>query len=162
VAAGKVGRIRVESEALFLGYEGELGRRGDGFVTADLGSMDDEGYLTLSGRSDDAINTGGEKVRPAEVEAAIRATGLVEDVAVCGRSDPVWGEVVCALVVSSRFPGEIEAQCRLKPLLVAHKIPRHWVLVGKVPRNALGKLDRRRAEDLIEMNDDQKRNRRDP
>ncbi len=161
VAAGEVGRIRIESEALFLGYEGELGRRGDGYVTADLGSMDDDGYLTILGRSDGAINTGGEKVRPAEVEAAIRATGLVEDVAVCGRSDPEWGEVVCALVVTSHFSGEIEAQKRLRPLLAAHKIPRRWVLVEKVPRNALGKLDRRRAEDLIGINDDQKRNRRD-
>ena len=161
VAAGKVGRIRIESEALFLGYEGELGRRGESYLTADLGSMDDDGYLTISGRADDAINTGGEKVMPTEVEAAIRAAGLAEDVAVCGRPDPEWGEVVCALVVTSNFPGEVEARKRLRPRLAPHKMPRHWVLVEKVPRNALGKLDRRRAADLIGMNDDQERNRRD-
>jgi O-succinylbenzoic acid--CoA ligase len=161
VAAGKTGRIRVESEALFLGYQGELGRRGDGYVTTDLGSMDADGYLTVAGRSGDTINTGGEKVMPTEVEAAIREVGLVEDVVVCGRSDPEWGEVVCALVVSSRFPGEIEARSRLKPLLASHKIPRRWILIEKVPRNALGKLDRKRAADLIDLNDDQERNRRD-
>lgn len=161
VAAGRVGRIRIESEALFLGYEGELGRRGDGYLTADLGLMDDDGHLTIAGRADDAINTGGEKVMPTEVEAAIRAAGLAEDVAVCGRSDPEWGEVVCALVVSSHFPGEVEARKRLRPLLAAHKVPRRWVLIEKLPRNALGKLDRRRAADLIGMNDDQERNCRD-
>jgi len=161
VPTGKAGRIRIESKSLFLGYEGEPDRRGDRYVTSDLGSMDDHGYLTIWGRSDDAINTGGEKVMPTEVETAIRAIGLVEDVVVCGRPDPEWGEIVCALVVSSRFPGEIEAQRQLADLLASHKIPRRWVLIEKVPRNALGKLDRTRVADLMGMNDDQERNRRD-
>lgn len=161
VSAGTVGRIRIESESLFLGYEGEPGRGGDDYVTSDLGSMDDDGYVTIWGRSDDVINTGGEKVMATEVEAAIRAIGLVEDVAVCGQPDPEWGEIVCALVASSRFPGESEAKSRLTSLLATHKIPRRWVLIEKVPRNALGKLDRKRAADLMGINDDQERNRRD-
>jgi len=155
VPAGRMGRIRIESEALFLGYHGELGRRDDGFVTTDLGSMDVDGYLTIAGRIDDAINSGGEMVMPTEVEAAIREVGLVEDVVVCGLSDPEWGEVVCALVVSGCFPGEVEARSRLKPLLAAHKIPRRWIQIEKVPRNAMGKLDRMRATELIGLNDDQ-------
>jgi len=162
VRAGEVGRVRIESTSLFIGYEGEEIRSREGYLTDDLGTMDDDGYLSILGRSDDMINTGGEKVMPAEVEAAIRASGLAEDVVVCGRSDPEWGESVCALIVSRRFPGEMEARKRLEPLLVPSRIPRCWIPVAKVPRNALGKLDRRRAADLIGMNDEQERSRRDP
>jgi O-succinylbenzoic acid--CoA ligase len=162
VPAGRTGRIRIESEALFLGYQGELGRRGDGYVTTDLGSMDVDGYLTIAGRIDDAINSGGEMVMPTEVEAAIREAGMVEDVVVCGRSDPEWGEVVCALGFSSCCPGELEARNRLRPLLASHKIPRRWIQIDKVPRTALGKLDRTRAAGLIGLNDDQESNRRNP
>jgi O-succinylbenzoic acid--CoA ligase len=154
LAACKVGRIRIESESLFLGYSGELSRRGSGYVTSDLGSIDHNGFVTIMGRSDNMINTGGEKVIPAEVEAAIWDVGLVDDVAVYGRSDPEWGETICALFVSDRFPGEIEARRRLKPVLAPQKIPRHWIQVKELPRNALGKLDRRRARDLIEVKDD--------
>ncbi len=69
------------------------------YLTGDLGYLDPAGYLHVVGRAKTLIITGGEKVLPAEVEAAILATGLVLDVAVVGVADTDWGETVVAVVV---------------------------------------------------------------
>src|SRR5690606_17334906 len=97
------GRICVRASSLFLGYWPEPARAaGEGFLTSDRGRMDAGGRLTVLGRIDALINSGGEKIDPATVEAAIRATGFVRDVAVCGVPDRDWGEAVVAIVSGAR------------------------------------------------------------
>jgi O-succinylbenzoic acid--CoA ligase len=111
------------------------------FRTGDLGSLDASGVLTVHGRVDDAIITGGENVNPEEVEAVLRSLPGVADVAVVGRPDPVYGMVLEALIVGDARPQEVTAQARA--LLPAFKVPRRARTVDALPRGESGKLLRR-------------------
>src|SRR5437016_12204034 len=71
------------------------------YHSGDLGAMDGEGYLSVVGRARDVIRTGGETVAPVEVEAVLAQHPAVAEVAVVGAPDPTWGEVVCAVVVTT-------------------------------------------------------------
>jgi O-succinylbenzoic acid--CoA ligase len=111
------------------------------FATGDFGSLEN-GILTVFGRRDDTISTGGENVRPEEVEDVLRSNGAVRDVAVAGRPDPTWGQVVEAWVVAQGITsGELEAWCRER--LPGFKVPRRWHFVPALPRGEGGKLSRR-------------------
>lgn len=148
--AGSVGRIRVSSESLFYGYGAEDRREADPFLTGDLGRMDAEGCLTVVGRADEVIISGGEKILPGEVEAAIREAGLAVDVAVFGRPDDRWGEVVCAVLSGGDFVDGASARAALRSVLPGHKIPRYWLQVDQLPRNRMGKLDRGCLTEMME------------
>lgn len=113
----------------------------EGFTTSDLGALRD-GVLTVLGRSDDVIVTGGEKVAPAAVEAALLAHPAVVDVGVVGVDDDDWGQRVVACVVL-RAPLTL-AQARDH---VAAGLPRPWAprelrQVSEVPLLPSGKIDR--------------------
>jgi fatty-acyl-CoA synthase len=106
--------------------------------------MDSEGRLVVVGRMKDTIITGGENVDPTEVEEALAACPCVDEAAVVGTPDPVWGEVVTAIVV----PAE-GADCSLEDIqtflsasLTRHKIPRRLEVRDRLPRTATGKLQR--------------------
>ena len=114
---------------------------GRSFRTGDLGRLED-GVLTVVGRRDDTILTGGESVRPEEVEAVLRQHPRVGDAAVAGRPDPLWGEVVAAWVVADGVAeSELDAWCRER--LPRFKVPRRWSFVDGVPRSEGGKVLRR-------------------
>jgi o-succinylbenzoate---CoA ligase len=111
---------------------------GGRFRTGDLGRLDD-GVLTVLGRRDATIITGGENVHPEEVEAALRAHPAVADAAVAGRHDGLWGEVVAAWVVADgATDADLERWCRER--LAPFKVPRRWSFVERVPRSEGGKL----------------------
>jgi o-succinylbenzoate---CoA ligase len=113
-------------------------RAGDRFRTGDLGRLDD-GVLTVLGRRDATIITGGENVHPEEVEAALRAHPAVADAAVAGRPDALWGEVVTAWVVADgATEADLDRWCRER--LAPFKVPRRWSFVERVPRSEGGKL----------------------
>ena len=119
----------------------------DGWLhTGDRGRLDDEGALHVDGRLDDVIVTGGENVAAAEVEDALLAHPTVADAAVAGEPDPEWGSAVVAYVVptagAAPAPGELTAHCRAR--LAGFKVPKEIRLVESLPRNAAGKLVRRR------------------
>jgi acyl-CoA synthetase (AMP-forming)/AMP-acid ligase II len=114
-------------------------------VTGDLGRLEG-GVLTVLGRRDDTIITGGENVRPEEVEEVLRAHPRVSDAAVRGRPDALWGETVTAWVVADAVAeAELERWCRER--LAPFKVPRAWRLVAGLPRSEGGKLQRRRLPD---------------
>jgi len=140
--AGAVGAIAVRGPSLFRGYVPE--RRADGvWRSGDWGRLDADGYLTVLGRQSETIITGGEKVFPGEVEAAIRATGAVADVAVVGVPDARWGEAVVALCQRGEGAVSLAAlAAALRPQLADYKQPKHWRWVAELPRNAQGKLQR--------------------
>ncbi len=114
------------------------------YRTGDLGRIDPSGRLIVRGRVDDVINTGGFKVVPGEVEAALRTCPGVSDVAVVGQPDPEWGERVIAAVVPAD-PAEPPALDLLR-LHVQQRLPRYAapsrvVMVDAVPLLPSGKHD---------------------
>jgi acyl-CoA synthetase (AMP-forming)/AMP-acid ligase II len=144
------GEIHVRSATVFDGYlDDDVATRGalvDGWYrSGDLGEVDDEGFLTIVGRTGELIRTGGEAVAPAEVEAVLRELPAVADVAVVGMPDPNWGEVVCAVVVahgSPPTPEELRAHCAGR--LAGFKQPRRVEVVTAIPRTAAtGQVQRR-------------------
>jgi O-succinylbenzoic acid--CoA ligase len=140
----QIGRLTIRSESLMIGYFPALTQIYE-FQTDDLGYFDMQGNLQLVGRNSQKIITGGENVFPTEVEAAIRATGLVADVAVLGMPDQTWGEAVVAVCVVTDSvatnPSPAALKTALEPHLSAYKLPKHWLWVDQIPRNAQGKVN---------------------
>jgi acyl-CoA synthetase (AMP-forming)/AMP-acid ligase II len=112
--------------------------------TGDLGELDADGHLWVTGRRTDRIVTGGVNVDPAEVEEVLRLHAGVFEAVVVGVPDERWGEVVAAAVVRSSGaypdPGELEELTRTR--LTTSKVPRRWLFLSELPRNANGKVDR--------------------
>jgi O-succinylbenzoic acid--CoA ligase len=119
----------------------------DGWLhTGDLGSVDEQGNLHVTGRKADTIISGGENVAPAEVEAVLEAHADVLEAAVLARSDPDWGEAVTAIVVPrpGARPSEQELRSHCAASLATFKVPKRVVLAGEpLPRTRSGKLLRR-------------------
>ena len=138
---GALGRIEVSATSLFLGYWPDPRPPGP-YRTEDLGRLDAAGRLHLVGRADTAINTGGEKVHPAEVEAALRATGAFSEVLVLGLPDPRWGECVAAVFPAADAPDLAAVERTLRATLSPHKLPRRWCPIATWPRTPAGKTDR--------------------
>ena len=104
VRIGPDGRIRLAGPVLFSGYRGRPGLTAAAlengwFVTSDVGELDAAGRLTVRGRADGMINTGGEKVSADEVASVLEDCPGVREAVVVGRPDPEWGELVTAIVV---------------------------------------------------------------
>ena len=118
----------------------------DGWLhTSDVGRVDEENYLWVEGRVAELIVSGGENVRPARVEAALREDPDVADVAVAGREDREWGEVVIAYVVAApgHAPDAERLLARARRTLDRHEVPKRIELVEQLPRTPSGKLQRR-------------------
>ncbi|MEN9637307.1 MAG: hypothetical protein RL077_5711 [Verrucomicrobiota bacterium] len=133
------GLLRVAGASLFRGYFPEewVGRE---FVTEDFGQIDAQGQVWVHGRRDTVIITGGKKVLPAEVEAALLASGELSDVVVLGVRDAEWGEVVvaCYPTESGRAPDLGRAVVGL----AAYQRPKRWRGLAVWPRNVHGKINR--------------------
>jgi O-succinylbenzoic acid--CoA ligase len=135
------GLVRVAGESLFRGYYPGF-RDKDPWATGDLGSFSPGGSLLILGRSDDAVVTGGKKVMPAEVEAALMRSGELDDVAVIGMPDREWGELVVAChPAGARRPAMGRLEAALSGL-ASYKHPKRYVAVSPWPRNAQGKMNR--------------------
>jgi acyl-CoA synthetase (AMP-forming)/AMP-acid ligase II len=133
-----------KSAATFVEIRGERWA-----LPGDLATVEADGSIRLLGRGSLAINTGGEKVFPEEVEAVVKAHPDVVDAVVVGAPDPRWGERVVA-VVQPRAPGAIDV-ARLRShcagRLAGYKIPRAVVCVEAVRRSPAGKADYRWARE---------------
>ncbi|MEA5595857.1 2-succinylbenzoate--CoA ligase [Rivularia sp. UHCC 0363] len=145
----KIGSIHIQAESLTLGYYPLNGEIQTCLQIDDLAFLDEQGYLNIVGRNSDKIITGGENVYPAEVEAAIRATGMVADVCVIGLADRHWGQVVTAVCVAnnSQILNE-NIKVLLQKKLSKYKIPKIWIAVDSLPRNSQGKINRQKLYDI--------------
>ena len=125
-------REQATSAAFFEGY----------FRTGDLATRSRDGYYTLCGRKSDLIISGGFNIYPREIEEFLQEQEGVAEAAVAAAPDRVRGEVPVAYVVPARDIDvrALEAVCREK--LASFKVPRSFIVVDKLPRNALGKIQK--------------------
>ncbi|NER05659.1 MAG: 2-succinylbenzoate--CoA ligase [Okeania sp. SIO3C4] len=145
----KIGIINIKTNSLALGYYPNLFNSSETFVTDDLGFLDNQGCLNIVGRRSQKIITGGENVFPAEVEAAILATGLVTDVCVIGLPDKYWGEIVTAVYVTDGLEISVEKfMTAINGKLSKFKQPKYWVKVKNLPRNSQGKINRELLKEI--------------
>lgn len=151
VPIGESGEIRARGYQSMLGYfempDATAATLDDeGWLrTGDLGSMDERGYLRITGRLKDLIIRGGENIHPREIEELLRAHPAVAEVAVIGVADPTWGEQVGA-VVQPADPAappsvtELFAHCRAS--LAPFKTPKAWFRVAEFPLTPSGKIQK--------------------
>jgi acyl-CoA synthetase (AMP-forming)/AMP-acid ligase II len=156
--AGEIGEIVVRGDVVMAGYwtnpdASAEALRGGWLHTGDVGSFDDDGYLTLRDRSKDLIISGGMNIYPREVEEALLRHPGVKAVSVVGRPDPEWGEAVFAFVVPADGVERADHR-RPRPHLHRHiarfKRPKAYRFVESLPTNNYGKvLKRELREQLI-------------
>ncbi len=137
-------QIAVRGPMVSRGYVGEPDREvEDWLVTGDLGIIDSEGALRVTGRADTIIVSGGENIDPALVEAALAQVAGVDDALVAGVASDMWGMETVCLYVGEANPANVEAE--LRELLPAFMIPKRWLQVDDLPRTPMGKPDRAEA-----------------
>lgn len=115
----------------------------DGWLwTGDVGRMDEDGYVTLQDRSKDVIISGGSNIYPREVEEVLLTHPAVHEVAVVGRQDQEWGEIVVAFVAC--HPGQSVSEAELDKLcldrIARFKRPKHYHFPAALPKNNYGKI----------------------
>ena len=121
------------------------------FHTGDIGTRDADGHFFIHDRKQNLIISGGENIYPAEVERVLLEHPAVAEAAVVGCADPRWQEVPVACIVrradATASPGDIESFCLGQ--LARYKVPRKFVFLDSLPRNALGKVQHFRLRQRI-------------
>jgi malonyl-CoA/methylmalonyl-CoA synthetase len=147
---GEIGDIQVRGPNVFKGYwrmpeKTKEEFTADGwFQTGDVGKVDERGYVHIVGRSKDLIISGGYNVYPAEIEGYINEMPGVAESALVGVPHPDFGEVGVAVVIpkpGARVDGEAVI-AQLKSRLANFKIPKRCFVVGELPRNTMGKVQK--------------------
>ncbi|HEX2129847.1 MAG TPA: AMP-binding protein [Solirubrobacterales bacterium] len=152
VPPGQTGRIFVSNGIEFEGYtDGQTKEVIGGVMSSgDVGHFDEEGRLYIDGRDDDMIVSGGENVFPQEVEELLIAHERVSDAAVIGVPDEDFGARLCAFVVAAgEAPGAEELKAYVKQNLARYKVPREIRFVDELPRNATGKVLKRKLAERV-------------
>ena len=147
VADGETGEVSLRGPNIFAGYwkrdEATQAAFRDGyFRSGDLATRSPDGYYTLCGRKSDLIISGGFNIYPREIEEFLQELQGVKEVAVVGVPDRLRGEVPVAYIVADGAfdAAALEAECRQK--LASFKVPRGFLAVEQLPRNAMGKLQK--------------------
>lgn len=151
LSQGEVGMIEIRGPNVFKGYwhmpeKTAAEFRDDGFfISGDVGLVDGEGYLKIVGREKDLIISGGFNVYPAEVENALNALDGVADSAVIAAPHPDFGEAVTAVVVLGEGANVTEQEIRsaLTTQLAKYKVPKRVIFVEDLPRNKMGKTEKK-------------------
>jgi len=144
LAAGEIGEVLVRGDTVMEGYwrnpAATTQALRDGWLwTGDMGSMDEDGFLTLKDRSKDMIVSGGSNIYPREVEEVLLKHPAVREVSVIGRADPEWGEVVVAFVAADGVTdAELDALCLEH--IARFKRPKEYHFVTSLPKNNYGKV----------------------
>ncbi len=157
---GEVGEVVLQGPNLMTGYwnqpDATAAAFADGwFRSGDAATVDEEGYVFISGRYKDMYISGGENVYPAEVENVLVSLPGVRDAAVVGLPDERWGESGVAVLVAA--PGaEIDADAvvaALRERLAAYTVPKRVVVATELPRTASGKVRKHLLRDVVEPPD---------
>ena len=154
---GEIGEVIVRGAVVMAGYLNNPEAtaetlRGGWLHTGDVGSFDEEGFLTLRDRSKDLIISGGMNIYPREVEEVLLRHPGVKAVSVVGKPDPEWGETVFAFVVPAEdatapTPAELDQLCLQH--IARFKRPKEYRVVGSLPTNNYGKVMKRELRELL-------------
>ncbi|MDE3197563.1 MAG: AMP-binding protein [Acidobacteriota bacterium] len=141
------GEIWLRGPNVFAGYwrreEATRAAFTDGwFRTGDIASVSEDGYYTLSGRRSDLIISGGFNIYPREIEEFLQEHPAIAEAAVVGRPDAVRGEVPVAYIVCRETVDVAAIEMHCKASLASFKIPRRFAVLEKLPRNAMGKIQK--------------------
>jgi len=149
VPVGEIGEICIKSPVVCEGYWNRPDANVETFIngwcyTGDLGQVDEEGYLTVSGRKKDMIRSGGENIYAAEIENILMTHPNIADVAVIGIPDPKYIETVCAVVIAKdRSAIDEEGVIHYcKQHLASYKKPKVIYFVDEIPRTPSGKIQK--------------------
>ncbi|WP_082195199.1 o-succinylbenzoate--CoA ligase [Bacillus andreraoultii] len=154
----QVGEIAVKGPNVTIGYYNreEANKKSftsDGwFYTGDIGYLDEEGFLFVLDRRSDLIISGGENIYPSEIENVIGSHSKIKEVSVVGMNDSLWGQVPVAFYVvkdgENVSDQELEQFCRLH--LANYKVPKKWMPIEELPKNASNKILRRVLKEQLE------------
>jgi fatty-acyl-CoA synthase len=145
---GEVGEICARSYAVMISYNDNPDATAaavdrDGWLhTGDLGTMDDQGFVRVTGRVKDMIIRGGENHFPAEIEAVLVTHPDVAQVAVVGLPDEKWGEVIAAFILSDNVPDVEQLRTHCRAIMSPQKTPSVWVHVSDFPLTGSGKVQK--------------------
>jgi fatty-acyl-CoA synthase/long-chain acyl-CoA synthetase len=162
LALGKTCAYDVEGEIQARGYQTMLGYfemdeatartlTDEGWLrTGDLGTMDDRGYVRITGRLKDMIIRGGENIYPAEVEARLLEHPMVTDAVVFGCPDDTWGEIVCAALqfqADAEVPSADALKTHCRAAIAPNKVPARWYRCDAFPMTGSGKVQKFRMRE---------------
>jgi long-chain acyl-CoA synthetase len=156
--AGEIGEVLVRGDPVMRGYwQNEQASaetlRGGWLHTGDVGSLDEEGFLTLRDRSKDVIISGGSNIYPREVEEVLLRHPAASEVSVVGEADPEWGEIVVAFVVAKQGAAldtaELDRLCLDN--IARFKRPKRYVRLDSLPKNITGKVLKTELRKLLHL-----------
>ena len=157
LTAFETGEICVRGLAVFMGYHNNpeanaKAFKDDWFHTGDIGHVDREGFLYITGRSSDMYISGGSNVYPREIEEALLTHPAVSEVAVLGLPDPKWGESGIAVIVTKGGATVdcAQLQAHLEDRLAKYKWPRRFVFWETMPKSGYGKIVKKQIKSLLE------------
>lgn len=152
-ASGETGTVEIRGDHLFSGYWRQADQtaesfRDDGFfITGDIGSLDNQGRLSLEGRVHDMIISGGENIYPKEIELHLDALESIKESAIVGLPHPDLGEAVTAFIITEGIFSEAKVRDRLTAHIASFKQPKKYVTVDALPRNSMGKIQKNRLRE---------------
>jgi len=115
--------------------------------TNDIGYIDEDNYLYIVGRADDMIVTRGFNIHPKEIEDVINQYPGVAESCVVGKQDGRWGELPIAFIVGNVEIKQLKVFCKSK--LSTYKVPRKFIQIDSIPKNILGKVERKKLRELL-------------
>ena len=146
---GETGEIVIRGANVTAGYENNPKANEEGFIngwflTGDQGVMDEDGYISITGRLKEIINRGGEKVSPREVDEILMDHAAVAQVVCFGMPHPKLGEEVAAVVVlrEGHQATERDLQAHVSARAADYKVPKKILFMDEIPKGATGKLQR--------------------
>lgn len=122
------------------------------FCSGDAAFVDEEGFITVMGRMDHTIKSGGENIHPSEIENVLFKHPGIANAAAVGLPSAKWGQAVCAAIVRrdpALTPAMLDEFCLKSADLAAFKRPRHYFFIDEIPANPTGKVERGRLKDML-------------
>jgi malonyl-CoA/methylmalonyl-CoA synthetase len=152
LSRGEIGSLEVKGDHVFKGYwklpeKTATEFKGDWFITGDMATLSEDGYVSIVGRGKDLIISGGLNIYPKEIEDVLNDQDGVIESAVVGVPHPDFGEGIVAVLVGEHEldMDALQAICREK--LAGFKVPRRWIQLDSLPRNTMGKVQKNLLRD---------------